>query len=47
MKRSKIIGERRKHVSCETKERVSLSFQIVDCIHEILIQRNLRQKDLA
>ena len=47
MKRSRIIEERRKHVRAETRERVSLSFQIVDRIHEILEQRNLRQKDLA
>ena len=26
---------------------MALSFQIVDRIHEILVQRNLRQKDLA
>lgn len=47
MKRSKIIEERRRQVSPEVKERVSLSFQIVDRIHEILVERNLRQKDLA
>lgn len=43
----KVLKERRKHVSSEAKERVALSFQIVDRIHEILVQRNLRQKDLA
>ncbi|MBR1726207.1 MAG: helix-turn-helix transcriptional regulator [Muribaculaceae bacterium] len=47
MKRSKIIEERRRHVNPEVRERVSLSFQIVDRIHEILVERNLRQKDLA
>lgn len=47
MKRSKIIEERRRQVSPEVRERVSLSFQIVDRIHEILAERNLRQKDLA
>ena len=47
MKRSKIIEERRRQVSHEVRERVSLSFQIVDRIHEILVERNLRQKDLA
>ena len=47
MKRSRILEERRRHVNPETKERVALSFQIVDRIHEILEQRNLRQKDLA
>lgn len=47
MKRSKILEERRKHVNPETRERVALSFQIVDRIHEILVARGLRQKDLA
>ncbi len=47
MKRSRIIDERRKHVNPETRERVALSFQIVDRIHEILVARGLRQKDLA
>ena len=47
MKRSKIIEERRRHVNPEVRERVSLSFQIVDRIHQILAERNLRQKDLA
>ena len=41
------MEERRRHVNPETRERVALSFQIVDRIHEILVQRNLRQKDLA
>lgn len=47
MKRSSILEKRRKHVSAEAKERVALSFQIFDRIHEILVKRNLRQKDLA
>ena len=47
MKWSKIIEERRRQVSPEVRERVSLSFQIVDRIHEILVERSLRQKDLA
>lgn len=47
MKRSKIIEERRRQVSPEVRERVSLSFQIVDRIYQILVERNLRQKDLA
>lgn len=47
MKRSKIIEERRRHINPEVRERVSLSFQIVDRIHQILAERNLRQKDLA
>ena len=47
MKRSKLIEERRRHVNPEVRERVSLSFQIVDRIYEILVERNLRQKDHA
>ena len=47
MKRSKLIEERRRHVNPEVRERVSLSLQIVDRIYEILVERNLRQKDLA
>ena len=47
MKLSQIIEERRRQVSPEVRERVSLSFQIVDRIHEILVERSLRQKDLA
>ena len=47
MKRSSILEERRKAVSPEIKRRVDLSFQIVDRIHAILIERGLRQKDLA
>lgn len=47
MKRSRILEERRKHVNPEVRERVDLSFQIVDRIHEILTSRDLRQKDLA
>ena len=47
MKRSKILEERRKHVNPETRKSVELSFQIVDRIHEILDEKNLKQKDLA
>ncbi len=47
MKRSKIISERRRAVNPETRRRVNLSFQIVDRIHEILINKGLKQKDLA
>lgn len=47
MKRSKILEERRKHVNPETRKSVELSFQIVDRIHEILEEKNLKQKDLA
>ena len=41
------MPKRRRQVSPEVRERVSLSFQIVDRIHEILVERSLRQKDLA
>lgn len=47
MKRNKIISERRRAVNPETRRRVDLSFQIVDRIHEILIGKGLKQKDLA
>ena len=47
MKRSRILEERRKHVNPETRRSVELSFQIVDRIHEILEEKNLKQKDLA
>jgi transcriptional regulator with XRE-family HTH domain len=47
MRRSRIIDERRRHVSDETRKSVDLSFQIVDRIHEILILKGLKQKDLA
>ena len=47
MKRSRILEERRKHVNPETRKSVELSFQIVDRIHEILDEKNLKQKDLA
>lgn len=41
------LEERRKHVNSRTRERISLSSQIVDSIYELLVQRNLRQKVLA
>ena len=47
MKRSSILEERRKQVNPEIREAVSLSFQIVDRIHEILTEKGLKQKDLA
>ncbi len=47
MKRSSIIEARRRSVAAETKRRVDLSFLIVDRIHEVLVERGLRQKDLA
>lgn len=42
-----IIEARRRSVAAETKRRVDLSFLIVDRIHEVLVERGLRQKDLA
>lgn len=47
MKKSSIIEQRRMHVSPEIRRRVNLSFQIIDRIHEILVSKGLRQKDLA
>ena len=47
MKRSKILQERRNQVTPEIRESVALSFQIVDRIHEILVAKGLKQKDLA
>lgn len=47
MRRSKILEERRKRVNPEVRESVALSFQIVDRIHEIMMQQGLKQKDLA
>ena len=47
MKRSDIIEARRAKVSPEVRRRVDLSFLIVDRIHAMLEQRQLKQKDLA
>ncbi len=47
MKRSNIIEARRAKVSSETRQRVEMSFLIVDRIHSVLEQRGLKQKDLA
>ena len=47
MKRSSIIEARRAKVSPEVRQRVDLSFMIVDRIHNILEQKGLKQKDLA
>ena len=47
MKRSNLISERRRAVDPETRRQVALSFQIVDRIHEILVGKGLKQKDLA
>lgn len=47
MKKSSIIEARRKQVNPLVRQNVELSFQIVDRIHEILVARGLKQKDLA
>ncbi len=47
MRRSKVLEERRKRVNPKARERVSMSFQIVDRIHGILEEKGLKQKDLA
>ena len=47
MKRSSILEARRKSVDPAVRQKVNLSFQIVDRIHEILTMKGLRQKDLA
>lgn len=47
MRRSSILENRRRQVNPEIRESVDLSFQIVDRIHEILIEKGLKQKDLA
>ena len=41
------MENRRKSVSPYVREKVNLSFQIVDRIHEILKSKGLNQKDLA
>ena len=47
MRRSKVLEERRKRVSPEIRNSVALSFRIVDRIHEILVEKGMKQKDLA
>ena len=47
MRKSRIIEARRKQVNPVTRQKVALSFQIVDRIHEILKAKGLKQKDLA
>ena len=47
MKKSSILENRRRQVNPEIRESVDLSFQIVDRIHEILVEKGLKQKDLA
>ena len=45
--KSSIIEARRMHVNPLVRQNVDLSFQIVDRIHEILVAKGLKQKDLA
>ena len=47
LRRNKILEERRKHVDPEIRKSVDLSFQIVDRIHDILVSKGMKQKDLA
>ena len=47
MKRSSILEARRKPVNPAVRDREELSFQSVECIHEILTEKGLKQKDLA
>ena len=47
MRRSSILENRRRQVNPEIRESVDLSCQIVDRIHEILVEKGLKQKDLA
>ena len=47
MKKSDILERRREKVNPEVRKSVDLSFQIADRIHEILTEKQLRQKDLA
>ena len=47
MRRSKVLEERRKRVNPEIRDTVALSFRIVDRIHDILVEKGLKQKDLA
>ena len=47
MKRSSILEKRRQQVKPEARASVALSFRIVDKIHEILEEKELKQKDLA
>ena len=41
------MEERRKRVKPEIRQSVNKSFEIVDRIHEILVEKGMKQKDLA
>ena len=45
--KNSILEERRKRVSPDVRQRVNRSFEIVDRIHEILVAKGMKQKDLA
>ena len=47
MKRNSFLEKRRANVNPEIRESVALSFRIVDRIHDILMDKGLKQKDLA
>jgi len=47
MKRNNIIEVRRQRVPADVRRQVDLSFLIVNRIHEILISKGYKQKDLA
>ena len=47
MKRSGVLEERCSRVNRQNPKTVSLSFRIVDRIHEVLQAKGLKQKDLA
>ncbi len=47
MKRSNVIDRRRAHVSDAVRDKIDMSFRIVDRIHVILTDKGLKQKDLA
>ncbi|MBQ0061580.1 MAG: helix-turn-helix transcriptional regulator [Bacteroidales bacterium] len=47
MKRSSVLESRRKSVSPAVRQKVNLSFQIVNRIHEVLTAKGYKQKDLA
>lgn len=47
MKRNSILEQRRKSIPQDVRDAISLSFSIVDRIHEILERQGKTQKDLA
>ena len=45
MKKSSILEARRKLVNPEVQKKVDFAFQIIDRNHEILVEKELKQKD--